>query len=131
MRALLLIAAMGLLTACMSPTSDDGSDMADKASMAADGAVTTEAQFRETIVGRTLTFEGKSLVVNADGTISGPWDGQGITGTWNWSDGAMCRDGRIGSRVLAPDCQVWELDGSSATVTRDRGNGASFVYTIS
>ncbi|WP_224824943.1 hypothetical protein [Cognatishimia sp. MH4019] len=131
MRALLLTAALGLLTACMSPTSDGDSSMADKASMAADGAVTTEAQFRETLVGRTLTFEGKSLVVNADGTISGPWDGQGITGTWTWNDGAVCRDAKIGSRVLAPDCQVWTLDGSTAIVTRDRGNGASFVYTIS
>mgnify|MGYP001793560826 FL=1 len=131
MRAFLLTASLGLLAACMSPTSEGETGMADKASMAADGAIATEAQFRDAIVGRTLTFEGKSFVINADGTISGPWDGQGITGSWTWQDGAFCRDAKIGSRVLDPGCQIFEVDGSSVKVTRERGAGASFVYTIS
>lgn len=93
--------------------------------------LTTRAQFEQAIVGRTLDFQGNTFAFNADGTISGPWDGQGISGTWTWEEGAACREGSIGtSRTLDLDCQIWAVSGNEATVTRDRGNGASFVYSI-
>ena len=90
-----------------------------------------ESEFRSAIVGKTLTFQGNSFTLNSDGTLSGPWDGSGITGTWVWDNGAMCREASIGTRQLDPDCQTFAVNGSTATVTRDRGAGQSFDYTIS
>ncbi len=117
------LAGLGGLTACMTTPATD-----------ADGAAVmlgTQAQFEQAIVGRTLAFEGNTFMFNADGTFSGPWNGDGISGTWTWVDGAACREGRIGTtRTLDLDCQIWSVAGSQATVTRDRGNGASFVYDI-
>lgn len=94
-------------------------------------AIQEEAEFRATIVGKTLTFQGNSLTVNADGTLSGPWDGSGIQGTWVWDNGAMCREASIGTRELDPDCQTFVVNGSTVTVTRNRGAGQSFEYSIS
>lgn len=114
------------LAGCM-----ETSSMATDASAPTATTIQTEAEFRTAIVGKTLTFNGNSFSVNADGTLSGPWDGSGITGTWNWDNGAMCREARIGTRQLDPDCQTFAVEGSTATVTRDRGAGQSFDYTIS
>ena len=117
-------AFLALVAGCMDATE---AEMSESAGL----AVTTEAQFRSDIVGRTLTFNGNSVTFNADGTLSGPWDGQGISGTWGWDDGAVCREAAIGSRQLDPDCQTFVLDGDTTIVTRNRGEGASFTYSIS
>ena len=92
--------------------------------------ITTEAEFRSAIVGKTIGFNGNTLVINPDNTVSGPWDGQGITGTWYWEDQFWCRDISIGGNDLGVDCQTWTFDGSTARVTRDRGNGNGFDYTV-
>lgn len=123
MRPLLITTAFALLAGCMEPGTTT--------SAAGVGAITDEAQFRSAIVGKTLEFNGNTFTVNADGTFSGPWDGNGISGTWTWENGAFCRAGRAGSRTLDRDCQTWAVNGNVATVTRDRGAGSSFDYTIS
>ncbi len=92
--------------------------------------LTTEAAFRAAIVGKTMGFDGSTFTVNADNTVSGPWDGSGITGTWSWEDPYWCRDIAIGGVDRGSDCQIWAVSGSSATVTRDRGNGSSFTYSL-
>jgi hypothetical protein len=129
MKLIYTSALLATLAGCM--TASD--DMTDAAMTGADDgqAITTEAQFRDFVVGKTLSFQGNTFAFNSDGTLSGPWDGQGITGDWTWENGASCRSGAIGSRVLDRDCQIWVVQGSSATVTRDRGAGGSFVYVIS
>jgi len=121
-------ALLAMLAGCMTAT-DDMADTAMTGAVATQ-AITTEAQFREVIVGKTLNFNGNTFAYNRDGTLSGPWDGQSIRGNWTWEDGAVCRTASIGSRVLAPDCQLWVVEGSSATFTRDRGAGESNVYQI-
>ncbi|MEL6690191.1 MAG: dihydrodipicolinate reductase [Pseudomonadota bacterium] len=123
MRPLLITAAFATLAGCMEP--------ATPVSAPASAAITEEAAFRSAIVGKTLDFNGSTFTVNANGTISGPWDGSGISGTWTWEDGAFCREGQVGARVLELDCQTWAVNGNVATVTRDRGAGQSFDYTIS
>lgn len=114
------------LVACVE-TGDMAADMAGDAK-----AITTEAAFRDTVVGKTVTFDGNSLIINSNGTVSGPWDGSGISGTWNWDGAYWCRVVTIGDGDARPeDCQQWVINGNVATVTRDRGNGASFDYIIS
>ena len=116
------VALATTLTGCLE--SDDA--MMDMAGM----SLTTEQAFREAVVGKTLEFMGNTMVINGDGTISGPWDGRGITGSWEWRDGAWCRIVAIGSEERPEDCQLWSVDGNKATFTRDRGNGVSATYTI-
>lgn len=107
-------------------------DMSGGAEMSDATDITTEAAFRAAVVGKTLTFMDNTLVVNSNGTISGPWDGSGITGTWEWRGGFWCRVVTIGDGPTRPeDCQKWSISGNVATVSRDRGNGASFDYIIS
>jgi len=110
------------LTACMN--SED--TMTEKSAM----ALTTEQAFRDAVVGKTLDFKSNTLVINGDGTISGPWDGSGISGTWEWRDGAWCRIVSIGGEARPEDCQIWSIEGNQATFVRDRGNGGSATYTI-
>lgn len=113
------------LVACV-----DAGDTNGPVAVAAVAPITTETEFRQALVGRTIGFEGSTFVINANGTVSGPWDGSGITGTWNWDGSFWCRDIAIGGVSRAPDCQLWTVSGNSATVVRDRGTGSSFVYTI-
>ena len=129
MKLIYTSALLATLAGCMTATDD----MNDAAMMDADAsrAITTEIEFRDIIVGKTMTWEGNSFQFNADGTLSGPWGGEGIRGQWTFEDGAACRTASIGTRVLDPDCQIFVIDGSNATVTRDRGEGNTFVYEIS
>jgi len=117
---LILAALAGLsLSACLETGGSDGT------------ALTTEQAFRGAVVGRTITFDGSnSFVINANGTVSGPWDGSGITGTWYWDGQYWCREIAIGGTARPLDCQSWVVNGNRATVTRDRGAGSSFVYTV-
>ncbi|MEO0485579.1 MAG: hypothetical protein AAF092_06680 [Pseudomonadota bacterium] len=130
MKQIMTIAALGVLAGCMAPGPDAMSKAPRGAAEAEAGAITSEAAFRSAIVGRELTFKANRFTINADGTFSGPWDGNGISGTWVWEDGAFCREGVAGARVLDRDCQTWAVNGATATVTRDRGAGPSFDYTI-
>lgn len=125
MKALIFFAAAAGLAGCMEQAAVPAT-----ATSASSQIIASEAQFRSEIVGKTLSFEGNSFTFAADGTISGPWDGQGIRGTWNWDNGAVCREASIGPRVLDPDCQTFSVDGTTATVTRNRGAGRSFDYSI-
>jgi hypothetical protein len=116
----LLLTALLALPACATTTDDTSPPK----------AIETEAAFRAAIVDRQITFEANTLTINSDNTISGPWNGDGITGTWTWEDGAFCRDIKIGGQARDPDCQTWIVAGDTATVTRNRGAGASFDYKI-
>lgn len=123
MRKTLVFVALMSAAACM--------ETAVESTTAGAQAIATAEQFNTLVVGQTLEFQGNTLAYNPDGTISGPWDGQGISGTWEFENGAVCREGRIGtSRDLERDCQIWSVNGAQATFTRDRGAGASATYNI-
>lgn len=115
-------AVIASLSACVTPTGDmapkpaEGMQLATQSDMAA-------------IVGKRLTFaSGQYLTVTADGKITGAWDGQDLTGTYEMRDGFVCRE--ISIRP-GEDCQLWILNGNELIGSRDRGNGAQFTYTVS
>ena len=85
------------------------------------------------VIGKTLTFNpGESFVIAANGTMKGNWGGAPLVGTYEMRDGFFCRTLSQGPRGPSPeDCQLLILNGSSLDVTRDRGNGGSFSYTVS
>ena len=119
-KSLIAAAIMGLSACAGTAPTESGST-----------ALTTEAAFRTAIVGKTLTFAGNTLTINADNTISGPWDGSGIIGTWYWDDAYWCREVAVGGVERGLDCQAWTTTGTEATFTRDRGAGNSATYTLS
>lgn len=85
------------------------------------------------IIGKTVTFQqGQSFRILGDGTIRGSWDGTPLAGTYQMRDGFFCRTLTSGPRgPTGEDCQLFVLEGSTLNVTRDRGAGTSFKYTIS
>lgn len=93
--------------------------------------IADEAMFQERIAGRTLSIEGDQVRIEGDGTWAGEWDGTVIFGTWYFTDdGYWCREGMRGDEPMALDCQVWTIKDDQVRVTRKRGNGRSFTYTV-
>ncbi len=93
-----------------------------------EGQIVTEEDFREVVVGVPIRL-GPDVVftINADNTITGDVDGREATGTWDFQDGFWCRK-IIVEQVFTEDCQLWEIDGETLVITRDRGRGESFRY---
>jgi hypothetical protein len=85
------------------------------------------------IVGKTITFNpGQSFKIASDGTLNGTWDGKPLVGTYQMKDGFFCRTLSAGPRGPSPeDCQLLLLNGNILDVTRDRGAGDAFTYTVS
>jgi len=94
--------------------------------------VTTEQQYRDRVVGRTIIFEsGNSVVSHPDGRVTGRWGGQPMVGGWQWHQGFWCRNVRVGnSPETGTDCQRIELRGNQVRLTRNQGRGDSGVGTL-
>ena len=126
MRRMIIAAVAGLgLAACQTTTDtamatqDAGMQLATQSDLAA-------------VTGRTLVHgPGQTIVISADGTVNGSWDGKPIVGTYEMKDGFFCRTLSQAPRGPSPeDCQLMILEGDTLRGTRDRGNGASFSYTV-
>ncbi|MGX9856267.1 hypothetical protein ACR03S_12605 [Limimaricola variabilis] len=95
--------------------------------------LTEQAAFEAAIVGKRLTIEDTSspsfLVVNAEGTMEGVYEGTAYAGTWQWRDGYFCRTGTFGFE-LPENCQLWEISGDRARSIRDRGQGSVSNYRL-
>jgi hypothetical protein len=85
------------------------------------------------VIGNTLTLgPGQSFVISDNGTLDGSWNGMPLVGTYEMRDGYFCRTLSAGPGGGSPeDCQLLVLEGTNLMGTRDRGNGATFTYTIS
>lgn len=97
--------------------------------------ITSEADFVAKVADKKMVLEGTDnfVMINSNGTIGGNFGGSALAGTWEWRDGAWCRVLTAGPRGPSPeDCQIWADQGGGAyTVTRNRGEGSSFVYVDS
>lgn len=104
------------------------------AAMAADAKdIKKQKQFLDAVAGKTLTGNGATLVISADGKLSGKLDdGRNVAGAWVWNKRFWCRNLVVGSDTLPQDCQTVSLDGNQVTFTRNKGKGDSGgTYTIS
>lgn len=117
----LLVVLCVLLSACMA---DDMANGPDK-------TLSTAADFAP-LFGKRLAFSDADFVtINANGTLSGEFGGEDTLGTWELRDGYWCRVLTAGPRGPQPeDCQLFVQKGNVLSITRDRGNGNSFDYTI-
>lgn len=95
--------------------------------------IKTAKQFNADIVGKKLVDEqGNVFVANADGTISAKLkSGKTFSGTWVWNKKFWCRNGVLDGKALGTDCQLWEIDGASARMTREKGKGKTTIYSVS
>lgn len=85
------------------------------------------------LFGKQLFLENNFIVVRNNGTFDGTWSDEPIAGTYEMRDGYFCRiltQFFDTERTNIEDCQLWERDATTVKGTRDRGTGASWVYTI-
>ncbi|MET1415009.1 peptidoglycan-binding domain-containing protein [Roseibium sp. HPY-6] len=110
--------------------SSDNSDEWCKTLKAANEAalVDTEAELREKVIGKKLTLDGNWVIIKADGTFEGNFGKKALAGTWNWQDIYWCRT--LTTHSKNTDCQVYRVTPAGLYVTRQKGKGKSFLYTI-
>ena len=118
--------ALLALTACetVAPASP-----AMEAVSSASTQITTLEEFNRLIVGNRLRQANSNFVVNnSDGSLTGEFGGANLEGTWWWEGKYWCRT--LTTIQPGTDCQLWEINGTELTVTRDRGNGGATTYTL-
>ncbi|WP_380053660.1 hypothetical protein ACFE33_11890 [Falsihalocynthiibacter sp. SS001] len=92
--------------------------------------IKTEEAFRAYVAGRPLYLgDGNNLFIHQDGTISGVFGGEQMTGNWEWRRGYYCRT--LASHSQDSDCQLFLLIENGVIGIRDRGQGAQFTYSYS
>ena len=83
-----------------------------------------EADFRAQVVGKTITFDGGTAVINADGTTNGTITGKGAYyGAWQWNNGYYCRNLVIEGSETGTNCLKVETTGDMVRMTYDQGKG--------
>jgi len=92
--------------------------------------ITTETEFRELVVGRTLCAGDMRFVISADHRIDGLVGGERLSGTWAWRDGYFCRSARADDVDLGRDCEIIEVSGELMRYRRDKGKGAAHVVRM-
>ena len=90
--------------------------------------INTEAAFREQVVGKKLMFGKDYVTARANGKVVGNFGGKALQGAWTWRDQYWCRT--LTTHAKNTDCQTWETDGKVFRVTRQRGKGKSYDYTL-
>lgn len=73
---------------------------------------------------------GITISVLPDGTIEGSAVRWGLTGTWDWQNGAFCREMDWSGMAIEYNCQLVEIDGNRMRFTVDRGAGDSATFTL-
>lgn len=93
--------------------------------------ITTEDQFRDVVIGKSFTGPLYRVTAEADGSLSGVVEGLNLVGQWHWDDeGYYCTSVRYAQHITGAYCSVVETNGSQFRLTRERGQGAQFVYTL-
>lgn len=93
--------------------------------------IMTEAEFRQHIVGKKITFSnGTWWTATPGGKLKGEFARGEMRGTWKWSGHYFCRSGTIGGKDIGNDCQIWEVDGKKIRYTRGWGKGKTIVFSF-
>lgn len=90
--------------------------------------VTTADGFTAKVADQYFGDEGGQSIAKSDGTISGTFGGQKLSGTWEWKDGYFCRTSTLGEMDLGSDCLVIEVTRNQMRLTLNEGHGPSVIY---
>ncbi|MEM6610189.1 MAG: hypothetical protein AAF689_16615 [Pseudomonadota bacterium] len=83
------------------------------------------AQSFSDVLGRTLTNEQGSVVIQSNGTLSGTLGGQTLRGTWDVVDGLFCRQGSLGTQTIERACQTVRMGGNTISFVNSDGQVSS------
>ena len=92
--------------------------------------IETEQEFREVVVERRLSSKHGYSMVHEDGTLSGDFGGEALTGTWSWDSKYFCRTAKLGSKKFPPNCQTVTVTGDKVTFGRNKGLGKKSKYRL-
>ena len=125
MRSPVALAAIAALVAgCAGRPRDVHADGAAEAS-ADFSPITTEAAFRERVVGRDLVYmDGIELRLTPEGGYVAP-EAFEAEGSWRWEDGRYCRELRFGPRVVEPACRVPEISADGRRIRFRHPDGST------
>lgn len=80
------------------------------------------------LAGRTLTTKGATVVLGADGTMSGKVGKEALAGSWSVRKGQFCRTITAPGRLAGAACQDAVLEGGRLTIRR--ADGSALVYKV-
>ncbi|SEN93754.1 hypothetical protein SAMN04488103_109128 [Gemmobacter aquatilis] len=86
------------------------------------------ADLQAGLSGRTLTAKGATIVLGADGVMSGTVGKDALKGRWSVQSNQMCRTITEPQRLAGKACLDAVLDGSTLTVMRP--DGTALVYKV-
>ena len=95
------------------------------------GPIETEEQLRAHVVDRNLYFGDDIVIITSAGRLDGNVSGEPLSGTWFWDERFWCRTVTSEQEMALTDCQVFEATAEGLQVTSRRGEGTSFLYTLS
>jgi hypothetical protein len=90
--------------------------------------LTTEAAFRDRVVGIPLVRDGGTVLIGADGSLRGTAGRRTSEGAWHWQGDFWCRSARFPDRELPEACQVIEVSQDSVRFVTDEGEGDVVTY---
>lgn len=93
------------------------------------GQLKSESEFRDQVVGHTLTMGDNSVVIQPGGTTEGTVSGQTFKANWMWQNGMYCRNAALGTTQLGTDCQVVSVSGDTVSFTGQSGKGQTSHWT--
>ncbi len=56
--------------------------------------------------------------------------GKKFSGNWVWNKNFWCRNGILDGKELGTDCQIFEIDGTSVRMAREKGKGSTTIYSL-
>ena len=89
--------------------------------------ITTKSEFLALVVAREFTARETVVQYTDDGKMVGVARGMRIEGTWDWTNGALCRTATLGATDLGYDCLVVHVDGDNMILVRNNGLGQAFL----
>lgn len=92
--------------------------------------ITTEKEFRTYVAGKKATSQSGYATSHEDGSITGNFNGQDLTGNWTWEGEYYCRTVMLGDKDLGHDCQVVVVSDDKVTFIRNKGEGNRGNYRI-
>lgn len=90
--------------------------------------IESKAALARQVVG-TQFIEPKSKAwfrLNADGSLSGAYQGKDLTGTWKWRSKRVCYTRKLGGERLPDNCITIHIDGNNLATTRQKGGTQVF-----
>lgn len=90
--------------------------------------VSSQSFFEEQVMDQAFGEEAGQSVAHADGTITGEFGGEQLTGTYEFRDGYFCRKSMLGDMDLGADCIVLEVTDTQLRLNLLEGRGLSVIY---